>query len=364
MSSARMRAENGRLELEGEIVRRNVPDLFRRFSRFRRRELSSIDLTGVTKIDHSGVAFLDHVRDTSKRASRVTPEYEGAPPEVRDLIELFGSTTPETGTRTARHEGALERLGGGILHAIRSLGAYIRLAADVTFWTLAVPFDRKSRRRGSIAEQCDRIGVRAIPIVAFLSLIIGVIVVLQSAAQLRQFGATIYVVDLLAISITRETGPLFTAIIIGGRSGSSIAAQIATMRVTEELDALTVMALDPIRYVIVPMMAGMLLTIPALTGLSMLVGIGGGLLVAALSLDLTVETFLNRTVEIIGGLDLFIGIAKSFFFGAAIVCTGSFFGLTSRGGSEGVGRSTTSSVVASIFLVIVLNALFSLLYLV
>lgn len=354
-----MRIDNGRLELEGEIVRRTVPDLFRRFLRLKSRDLSTIDLSGVTRIDHAGVAFLDHVRERS----RTTAELEGASREVGDLIELFGSGIEEA-RGEAPKAGALERLGGSILSTLRSVAAYIRLAADVTSWTLAAPFDRKSRRRGAIAEQCDRIGVRAIPIVAFLSLIIGVIVVLQSAAQLRRFGATLYVVDLLAISITRETGPLFTAIIIGGRSGSAIAAQIATMRVTEELDALTVMALDPIRYVIVPMMAGMLLTIPALTGLSMLVGIGGGLLVAAFSLDLTVETFLNRTVEIISGLDLFIGIAKSFFFGAAIVCTGSFFGLTSRGGSEGVGRSTTASVVASIFLVIVLNALFSLLYLV
>jgi phospholipid/cholesterol/gamma-HCH transport system permease protein len=200
--------------------------------------------------------------------------------------------------------------------------------------------------------------------VVFLSLIIGVIVVLQSAAQLRMFGATLYVVDLLSISITRETGPLFTAIIVAGRSGSAIAAQLATMRVTEELDALTVMALDPVRYVLVPMMAGMLLTIPVLTGLSMLVGIGGGLLVAAFSLDLSVRTFLNRMVEIIDAMDLFIGIAKSFFFGGAIVLTGSFFGMTSTGGSEGVGRSTTTSVVVSIFGVIILNAIFSLLYLV
>ena len=356
-----MTVDNGRLSLEGDVVRETVPELYRTFRRLHGEGIRVIDLSQVRRIDHAGVAFLEHIRGAS------SAEYRGEAESVRELIDLFTAEARAElpGSRqTGKRAGVLEQLGGGILGALHAAREYIRLSSEITFRTITAPFEPRSRRRGAILEQCETLGVRAIPVVTFLSIIMGVIVVLQSAAQLRQFGATIYVVDLLALSMTRESSPLFTAVIVAGRSGSAIAAQVATMRVTEELDALTVMALDPVRYVVVPMMIGMLFTIPVLTALSMLVGIGSGLFVATVTMELTAETFWNRMVEIIGGVDLFIGIAKSFFFGAAIVCTGSYFGMSTRGGSVGVGRSTTMSVVVSIFLVILLNALFSLLYLI
>ncbi|MFP4375757.1 MAG: ABC transporter permease [Spirochaetales bacterium] len=354
-----MRVRDGTLYIEEDLTRATVSALYREYARGGSANIATIDLSKVGRADNSGVAFLEHIR----RLQTQPPEYYGANLKVQRSLELF-SDARAAEIETPEREPWLARLGGVLWDGISAAGWLIQLSADITFATLTSPFDRKSRRRGSVADQCDRIGVQAVPIVGFLSLIIGVIVVLQSAAQLRRFGAGLFVVDLLAISITRETGPLFTAIIVAGRSGSAIAAQLATMRVTEELDALTVMALDPVKYVIVPMMLGMMLTIPLLTGLSMLVGIGGGLGIAALSLDLTGTAFLNRLFEILSGIDIFVGLAKSLFFGAAIVLTASYYGLTSSGGSEGVGRSTTKSVVASIFAVIVLNAIFSLLYLV
>jgi len=354
-----MRERDGTLYIEEDLTRSTVPSLYREHQRGRSEAVTRIDLSQVNRADNAGIAFLEYIR----RNLPSPPEYIGANEKVQRSLELFTDASPAD-AEPPEPEPWLARLGGVLWNSVGASAKFIQLSADITFATIVSPFERKSRRRGSVADQCDRIGVQAVPIVGFLSLIIGVILVLQSAAQLRRFGAGLFVVDLLSISITRETGPLFTAIIVAGRSGSAIAAQLATMRVTEELDALTVMALDPIKYVIVPMMLGMLLTIPLLTGLSMLVGIGGGLAVAVLTLDLTGTAFVNRLLEVLGGIDIFVGLAKSFFFGAAIVLTGSYYGLTSTGGSEGVGRSTTKSVVTSIFAVIVLNAVFSLLYLV
>ncbi|HKJ84424.1 MAG TPA: MlaE family lipid ABC transporter permease subunit [Spirochaetia bacterium] len=353
-----MRLDDHRLVLRGDVTRDAVPQLHRDYRKLKAR-VDEIDLSEVETIDSAGVAFLEYVREHEPSE----PRYDGADARVQHVLDLFARGEQPPSVQISR-PGWLERLGAAIIENGRSTVDFVHLSANITAWTLLAPFDRRSRRRGSIRQQCEAIGVRAVPIVAVLSLILGVIVVLQSAAQLRQFGASLLVADLLSISVTRETGPLFTAIIVAGRSGSAITAQLATMKVTEELDALRVMALDPLRYVIVPMMAAMLLTIPLLTALSILVGIAGGTAVAAVSLSLSVGAFFNRIIEIVSGLDLFVGIAKSFSFGAAIVLVSSHFGLTSTGGSEGVGRSTTRSVVVSIFGVILLNAIFSLLYLV
>jgi phospholipid/cholesterol/gamma-HCH transport system permease protein len=254
-------------------------------------------------------------------------------------------------------------LGDKVYQQGSNIGSFLRLSAVITVWSLPSLFERSAFRKGAIARQCINIGASATTIVSVLSVVIGLIVVLQAATSLAQFGADVFVVDLLGITVTREMGPLITAIIIAGRSGSAIAAQIATMKVTEELDALRVMALEPVRYVMVPMLFGMLISIPLLTALSILVGIGGGMIVGALSLDFTLVTVIDRLASVLGPIDLFIGIGKSFFFGAAIVFVACHFGVTAVGGSEGVGHATTRSVVVSIFSVIVLDALFSLLYL-
>lgn len=351
-----MRIEGNRIVLEGRLTRETVPDLHQRLER-RESGVDEIDLTRVEQMDSAGAAFVQALEEQAPNGA-----VRGANSQVAGTLALFkpvSETPPE-----ADQAGPLERLGRTIERVLLSVREYTVLASEILYWGLLAPFTPKSRRSGSVAEQCERIGVSAVPIIGFLSLILGVIVVLQSAAQLQRFGAALFVADLLGISVVRETGPLFTAIIVAGRSGSSITAQLATMKVTQELDALRVMALDPIRYVIVPMLLGMMLTIPVLTAFSILIGITGGTAVATLSNDLSVVSFLSRLADVIDWTDLFVGISKSLFFGLGIVFTASYFGLTADGGSEGVGSATTRSVVVSIFVVIALNALFSLLYLI
>ncbi|MBU0567119.1 ABC transporter permease, partial [bacterium] len=220
------------------------------------------------------------------------------------------------------------------------------------------------QRRGSTIAQSLLIGVDALGIIGLLSLIIGLILALQSAAQLRQFGASIFVADLIAISMVREMGPMMTAIIVAGRSGSSIAAEIATMKVTEEIDALKMMAINPIRYVVVPKLHAITICMPFLVVISTIIGIVGGLIIAVTYLDLSVISYFNEAIGVLSLKDVLVSLTKSIFFSWVIVIIASYYGFKVQGGAEGVGKATTASVVASIFAVIVLDALFSLIFLV
>ncbi len=353
-----MRVTGSEIAFEGVLDRVTVPDAYRAFRKRRRGTVTTINLAGVERVDSAGAAFLEHVRSSQDPPARFIAANES----VEGMLGLMGGAS-RVPRRSSRAEPWLAWLGGRLIELADATRAYIVVAASISFWSACAPVDRAARRKGAIAVQCGDIGSSAVPIVGFLSLVIGVIVVLQSALQLRRFGADVFVVDLLALSVTREMGPLITAIVVAGRSGAAMAAQIGTMKVTEELDALAVMALDPVRYVMVPMLVGMLMSIPLLTALSMMVAIFGGMIVAGLALNLPAEMFLERLSDAVGPLDLIIGVFKSFFFGAAIVFTACHFGLRSTGGSEGVGKATTRAVVVSIFAVIVLDAIFSLLYL-
>ena len=352
-----MRVRGSEIAFDGVLDRSTVPDAYRVYRDEQPAGVATINLAGVEGIDSAGAALLEHIR-----TSQVPPaRYVEANGPVGEMLRLM-EAAPMTPARSGRDEPWPARLGGRLIEAADAAASFIRLAAAITFWTICAPVDRDARRRGAIAGQCRSIGSSATLIVGFLSLVIGVIVVLQSAFQLRRFGADIFIVDLLALSVTREMGPLITAIVVAGRSGAAIAAQIGTMKVTEELDALVVMALDPVRYVMVPMLIGMLISIPLLTALSMMVGIFGGMVVAGFAVDLPVQMFLERLSDAVGPIDLFIGISKSFFFGAAVVLIACHCGVRSAGGSEGVGKAATRAVVVSIFAVIVLDAVFSLVY--
>ncbi|MFO7811014.1 MAG: ABC transporter permease [Candidatus Delongbacteria bacterium] len=239
---------------------------------------------------------------------------------------------------------------------------FIVLAADIFYYSIRSVFKWKGRKKGSVFEQMLLMGNNAIPIVFLLSFLIGLILSLQSAAQLRQFGANIYLVDLIVIAMITEMGPMITAVIVAGRSGSAIAAEISTMKITEELDALKVMALNPLKYVVAPKMLAMTVSLPVLTILANLVGILGGFIIAVIYLDLSVVIFFNRAVEVMTIPFWRQSVLKSVLFSWLIVIIGAHFGFNVKGGAEGVGRATTASVVASIFAVIITDALLSIIF--
>ena len=210
-----------------------------------------------------------------------------------------------------------------------------------------------------VAYNIRSAGLNAVPIVGLLAFLLGVVVAYQGAEQLRIFGANIFVVDLVGFSMLREFAPLITAIIVAGRSGSAYAAQIGTMVVTEEMDAMRTIGIAPQDLLVLPKLLALLLALPLLTVLADVLGVLGGMLMAQAQLGVGYAEFLQRFVKAVAVRDYLVGVLKAPVFAFIIVVVGCFQGFRTSGGADGVGRQTTRSVVWSIFLVIVVDAAFS-----
>lgn len=205
-------------------------------------------------------------------------------------------------------------------------------------------------------------GFDALPIVGLLSFLLGVVVAYQGADQLRQYGANIFVVDLVGLSMLREFAPLITAIIIAGRSGSAYAAQIGTMAVTEEIDALSTLGISPQELLVLPKVIALIIVMPLLTMFADLTGVLGGMIMASNQLGVGYGEFIDQFAKTVSPTALMIGIGKAPVFAAIIAMVGCYQGFKTKGGADSVGRQTTRSVVQSIFLVIVANAIFSVVF--
>jgi len=205
----------------------------------------------------------------------------------------------------------------------------------------------------------QRVGVDGLPIVALISFLMGLIMAFMSSVQLQQFGANIYVASLVGLAMTRELGPIITAIIVAGRSGSAFAAEIGTMKISEEVDALFTMGFNPVLFLVVPKLIAALVMVPILTLFSDLFAIIGGLLVGISMLDLTVNSYMAQTIKTLTLFDVFWGVLKSGVFAVLITWIGCLRGFQVRGGAASVGQATTSAVVSSIFLIILTDSIFS-----
>ena len=202
-------------------------------------------------------------------------------------------------------------------------------------------------------------GFDALPIVGLLSFLLGIVVAYQGADQLKQYGANIFVADLVGLSMLREFAPLITAIIIAGRSGSAYAAQIGTMTVTEEIDAMRTIGIAPLELLVLPKIIALVIALPLLTAFADVLGVVGGMIMAQAQLGVTYGEFLDRFVKAVSVTAYMVGIGKAPVFAGIIAVVGCFQGFRTKGGADSVGRQTTRSVVQSIFLVIVADALFS-----
>jgi phospholipid/cholesterol/gamma-HCH transport system permease protein len=237
-----------------------------------------------------------------------------------------------------------------------------RLVNDTFYWTFVSPLKGKPIRvRASISEMV-KAGYNAVPIVAVISLFVGIILALQAAYQLRRVGALIYVANLVGVSLTRELGPILTAIIVSGRSGSAFAAEIGSMKSAEEVDALVTMGINPIRFLVVPKLIALMVMLPALTVFSDAIGIFGGFLLSTTVIGIHPYSYFQQTVNALLVKDVVTGLVKAWAFGNVITIVGAYQGFKVEGGAEEVGRRTTASVGASIFLVIVVDLLFTTLF--
>ncbi len=320
-----------------------------------------VDLSDLEQIDSAGVMAIFYVeKKLEKKNTKV--ELTGASEEVLAKIRLFyPEKKPELHLPAKRN--VFETAGHQVHYFFSSyLFDFLLLTANVFYWGIADFFRSKARRKGEVVNQAVLIGVNASLIVVFLSFVIGYVIALQASGQLRSFGANIFVVDLVVFSIMGQMGPLITAILVAGRSASAIAAEIATMKVTAELDALKTMGLNPNRFVVVPKLYASMLTIPFLIVLANVSGITGGAIAAWQYLDIGPEIFTNRMANIMLSKDLFTALVKSQVYAGIIVLTGSFYGFRVERGAEGVGKVTTQAVVVAITLVILADSILGVLF--
>jgi phospholipid/cholesterol/gamma-HCH transport system permease protein len=240
---------------------------------------------------------------------------------------------------------------------VQSLIGFLQLNGRTLGWVFrgCIRFDETLR-------QIIRIGVQAIPMTALTSFSIGFTLAMQGAAELTRMGAAAYVPDLISMSLLRELGPLLVGVVVIGRSGSAITAELGTMKVGEEIEALEVMAIDPVRFLVVPRYLAMLIMLPALTVFGIYVGLFGGWTICHFALHLPTVSFIVRVLESATAMDLYVGVIKSVVFAWLIAGISCQAGLETRGGAEGVGRSTTGSVVSCILAMLVANAVLTALF--
>jgi len=251
----------------------------------------------------------------------------------------------------------IENTGKRLIALLEYIGGATILLGKTIFWAPVPPFKKKTT-----LQHMYRIGVQSLPIVSLISLFTGIVLALQSAYQMQRISAEMYIASLVALSVTRELGPVLTALIVAGRVGASITAELGTMKVTEQIDALETLATNPVRYLVVPRFVALVIMLPLLTIYADIIGIIGGYIVGTYKLHITHHMYMKMTYDPLLHKDVFTGLLKAFSF-AVIICTISCFeGLKTEGGAEGVGRATTLSVVVSFILVISADCLFTALF--
>lgn len=249
--------------------------------------------------------------------------------------------------------------------ALNGVYAFLRvcvLMVDTLNWILVAPLRGRGLRVRSTVEHFVEFGVNSLPIVALICFLLGAIMAMQASYQLERFGATRYIANLVGVAAMRELAPLMTAILLTGRSGSAITAEIGTMRVAEEIDALEVMGLNPTKFLVAPKFLAMILAIPCLTILAMFIMMLGGFALSTVVLHVDPKVYFDQTAGALVMKDLVTGVIKSFFFAVVICWVGVYRGFQVEGGAEGVGKQTTSSVVTSIFLIILVDMAFTILF--
>jgi phospholipid/cholesterol/gamma-HCH transport system permease protein len=317
-----------------------------------------VNLEQVDYIDDFGVSLLAGLKKNMA-------EFRGemSLQDVSDSINRilayhnFNTLWRPPGKSTKPDQGLIAKLGEATIDFATETGYALSFLGTTCFSLLHVLKHPSQLRGNDTLDNMKRVGVDALPIVGLISFLLGLIMAFMSSVQLQQFGANIYVASLVGLSMTRELGPIMTAIIVAGRSGSSFAAEIGTMKISEEIDALTTMGIDPHIFLVLPRLIAAFLVVPLLTLFSDVFAILGGLLVGVGMLDLTVNGYITQTINTLDLFDVFWGFFKAGIFALLISWTGCLRGFQVKGGSAGVGRATTSAVVTSIFLIILSDSI-------
>ncbi len=323
---------------------------------------ATVDGSRIDALDTAGAWILQSLLQRL-RGDAGTVTLLGLPPKFAKLLDVVTQQSADAVKAPIAAQppapALLERVGRSALawgeHGLDLL-AFVGQTAVALAGSVAHP---KRWRWRPVLFNIRSAGFDALPIVGLLSFLLGIVVAYQGADQLRQYGANIFVADLVGLSMLREFAPLITAIIIAGRSGSAYAAQIGTMAVTEEIDAMRTLGIAPQELLVLPKLIALMVAMPLLTVFADVLGVAGGMLMARAQLDVTFVEFLDRFVKAVSPTAYLIGICKAPVFAAIIATVGCYQGFRTKGGADSVGRQTTRAVVQSIFLVIVADALFS-----
>ncbi len=325
----------------------------------------TIDFSAVSSFDSAGALVLLELKRKAKQ--RTIPVVStGMSKNIQGLLSLIHEDSLEKAMQASairkKHREFVPKVGEASIAIVTDIRFLIAFVGDACIGLFKACLSPRKVRWSDTITTMMRSGVDALPIVLLINFLIGLIMGFQASLQLRQYGANIFVADLVGLAQVRELGPLMTAIVVAGRSGSAFAAEIGTMKVSEEVDALTTMGLDTTRFLIVPKILALLLTLPTLTLFADAVGILGGMIVGVVHLDLTVTQYWGETTKVMTLFDVFSGYFKSIVFAFLIAGVGCLRGFQVKGGAEGVGMATTSAVVSGIFLIIFSDAIFTVLF--
>ncbi len=319
-----------------------------------------IDLAGISYMDSVGVLTLLRMEEKIRQKGGAH-SYVHVPPEVRKVMDLIDreawTKPPLRGEETPK--GFVEAMGDAAYHVARDFTEMMTFLGDIITALIHMLGHPRDVRWGDVLFSMRRAGTEGLPIVALISLLIGLIIAFMSSLQLKQFGANVYVASLVAVAIVRELGPIMTAILVAGRSASAYTAEIGSMMVNDEVDALLTMGFDPIRFLAVPKLIATVLVLPVLTLYADFFGILGGMIVGVTGLDLTPYTYLDASRRTISVYYLVSSLVKAVVFAFIIAWIGCQRGFQVRGGVEEVGSATTSAVVTSILLIVIADSAFA-----
>jgi phospholipid/cholesterol/gamma-HCH transport system permease protein len=319
-----------------------------------------VDASGIEYCDGAGAALLVHLRRLQNKAGGRL-QIDGLRPEFADLL---GDETPAFFAESAATDtraGLAEEIGEATVEVWRDIQILVSFVGELVVGLIYAAIHPRSVRWRDALRVAEAAGVNALPIVALVSFLMGLIMAFQAAIPLRQFGAQIFIANLIGLSMLRELGPLMTAIILAGRSGSAFAAELGTMKVREEIDALRTMGLDPVRFLIVTRVVAAVCMTPLLTVFADLVGLLGGSVVM-LSLGFPLVTYFHQIQYAVSYGSLVGGLVKAFVFGILVAGIGCLRGLQTQSGATSVGESTTSAVVSGIILIAITDGIFSVVY--
>jgi len=318
-----------------------------------------IDLSGVERMEGSAASVLVD----AMCAIGELPRLEGARPDVQAVLDLY-TNDGQCALPLPRPPRVpfLEQVGRSTMEILDTVRAMLTFVAESSGAAVAALRHPRTVDWPGVVRQVERHGADGLPIVAVIGGLMGLITAYQAAVQLAKFGADTFVADLVSLSLTRELAPLMTAIVVAGRSGAAIAAEIGTMKVSEEVDALHTLGICPHRYLVFPRVLALVLVVPLLTLVADVVGVVAGAIVTTATLDVGLNQFVGSVQNALAPADVVGGLVKASVFGALVGGLAAERGLAARGGAEGVGRSTTAAVVATLFWLVFVDALFAVLF--